>query len=146
MIFLLQVACELDKLLKCGVGEELELVYRLRGEIDELSTVKTAMALRLSNMSRQLHTTSGKISSLLSENSGLVSECKSLSTTIKSQVVNISEANQSIAQLKVDHEVDLKMVILEKDEIKKELVGVREDFTTLEEESLKLFEEGYRNY
>lgn len=57
----------------------------MRRKLDEVVLSKRALDSQMSDMVRQQQTCQDKISSLLRENSRLVTECDSLAVTIKTQ-------------------------------------------------------------
>lgn len=76
-------------------------------------------------------------------NSRLVTEYDSLDVTIKTQNGEMAEVKKVKVELETKHSEAVK--ILEEDEnLKKELGETKDALGDLDEESIKLFEEGYR--
>lgn len=109
-----------------------------------LEIFEGALRTQLSDMVRQHQTDQDKISSLTSENSRLVTECDALATTVKTWNGSLVEAKKSIEELDVKHGEDMETLKKEKDELDNELKETKVSLGQLEDESLKLFEEGYR--
>ncbi|KAL8135014.1 hypothetical protein AgCh_009879 [Apium graveolens] len=119
-------------------------MLKLQNKVLDLQTSKSVLESQLAGLTRDQETNSLKISSLLTENANLSNECGSLSLTVKKQVLDLAEANSKIATLKVEHGEELQIVVEARDAAKKELGETKDALASLEEESLQLFEEGYR--
>lgn len=127
-----------------GAMENRDEVKKLKKKLDELTLSKCALETQLSDMVRGQQTCQDKITILLNDNSRLVTECDSLATTVKTQNGEIVEVKKTMAELKEKGDEVAKNLTEEKDALVKELGEVKETLSVLEDESLKLFEEGYR--
>lgn len=95
-------------------------------------------------MVHQQQTNDDKIYSLLNENSRLVTESDVLAVTVKTQNGEILELKKAISESDFNHDEVVKALNEDRDNLKKELEDTKVSLADLEDESLKLFEEGYR--
>lgn len=135
---------ELSKLERSGLEAENSEVYSLKKRLSEMETSESVMRGQLSEMVRQHQTDQDKISSLLSENSRLVTECDALAVTVKTHNGDLVNARKTIEEHGVTHRKPMRLLEEEKESLRVELEETKGALGQLEDESLKLFEKGYR--
>lgn len=135
---------ELSKFEKKDFEVEDHEVVSLKHKLDDMEISKGALQSELADMVRQHQKNRDKISSLLSKNSRLVTESDALAATVKTQNGDFVSARKSIEELEASHKEAMKLIGEEKEDLKRSLEETKSTLGQLEEESLKLFEEGYR--
>lgn len=126
-----------------GMVESRTEVEELKKKLGDLTLSKNALETQLSDTVRSQQTCQDKITNLLNDNSQLVTERDSLASTVKTQNGEIVEVKKAMAEIKEKGEEVAKSLGEEKETLAKELSEVKESLSVLEDESLKLFEEGY---
>lgn len=111
-------------MLKIGVDDDGEEMTRLRGELGALQKSKQELDKRLVEVVEQKRASAEKISILLSENSGLVSECDSLTAAIKIRDDELAELKLGLAKMKDSHQSAMEVMKGEKEIIEVKLRGV----------------------
>lgn len=139
-----KVVAELENLEKYGLAGQFLEVEGLKKKLEDLTVSESSLRNQLSDMTRQHQTDQDKISSVLSENSRLITESDALAATVKTQNGELVEARRALSELDLKHSEAVRSFCDEKDNLKKELEETKVALGDLEEESLKLFEEGYR--
>lgn len=149
MLFMLtcsffQLSEELDKLLRLGEVVDMAEVSRLRSEVVELKSAKSKLERDSDILVEENKASADKIFGLLSENSGLVSECDSLSATVKTLQGDLSSLNEAFEVAKGEFSVKELTLTGEKQELTVKLEESVKDFDRVQAQSLSSFEEGYR--
>lgn len=143
-LFCLKIVIELSKFEKSGLLFENSELENLKKELAEMVISKESLQSELSEMVRQHQTNQEKITSLLSNNSRLVMECDALAVTVMTQNGDLANIKKSKKELETGHKEVVKQLTEENENLKKELDETQATLGQLEEESIRLFEEGYR--
>lgn len=112
---------ELSCLEKCGLGSDDFELEMLKKKLDAVEISKGSLQTQLSDMVRQHQTDQDEISSLLSKNSRIVTECDGLAVTVKTQNGNLADARKAMEDLNTKHEEVVKLLVEEKGDLKREL-------------------------
>lgn len=107
---------ELSKFEKKDFEVEDHEVVSLKQKLDDMEISKGALQRELADMVRQHQTNRDKISSLLSENSRLMTESDALAATVKTQNGDLLSARKSIEELEASHKEAMKLIGEEKEE------------------------------
>lgn len=139
-----KIVDELSKLEKSGLEAENSEVHSLKKRLSGMEISESVLRGQLSKMVRRQQTNRDKISSLLSDNSRLVTECDALAVTVKAHNGDLVDTRKTIEELGVTHGKAMRLLEEENERLKVEMEETKGALGQLKDESLKLFEEGYR--
>lgn len=143
MGFSSQLSPELEKLLKLGEVIDVDEVARLRREVLELKSVKLELEKNSATLLEENKVSSDKVFGLLAENSGLVSECNSLTATVKTLQGELSSTKDSFEVAKAHFASKEQSLESEKQELLVKFNEAKEALARSQVQALNSFEEGY---